>query len=80
MEDTATGMRLRDAADLLLEGIAALSQVLEEAAVAYKDVPQIGRTHGVQAEPISFGYKLLVWVDEMRRNRRRLEAARARWR
>ena len=77
VEDTATGMRLRDAADLLLEGIAALSQVLEEAAVAYKDVPQIGRTHGVQAEPITFGYKLLVWVDEMRRNRRRLEAARA---
>ncbi len=77
VEDTATGMRLRDAADLLLEGITALTQVLEEAAVAYKDVPQIGRTHGVQAEPISFGYKLLVWVDEMRRNRRRLEAARA---
>lgn len=77
VEDTATGIRLRDAADLLLEGIAALSKVLEEAAVAYKDVPQIGRTHGVQAEPITFGYKLLVWVDEMRRNRQRLEAARA---
>lgn len=77
VEDTATGIRLRDAADLLLEGIASLSQVLEEAAVTYKDVPQIGRTHGVQAEPITFGYKLLVWVDEMRRNRQRLEAARA---
>ena len=76
VEDTATGIRLRDAADLLLEGIASLSQVLEEAAVVYKDVPQIGRTHGVQAEPITFGYKLLVWVDEMRRNRQRLEAAR----
>ncbi len=77
VEDTATGIRLRDAADVLLEGIAALSHVLEAAAVKYKDVPQIGRTHGVQAEPISFGYKLLVWVDEMRRNRQRLEAARA---
>ena len=77
VEDTATGIRLRDAADVLLDGVAALSKVLEEAAVAYKDVPQIGRTHGVQAEPITFGYKLLVWVDEMRRNRRRLEAARA---
>ena len=77
VEDTATGIRLRDAADVLLEGVDELSGVLEEAAVAYKDVPQIGRTHGVQAEPITFGYKLLVWVDEMRRNRRRLEAARA---
>ena len=77
VEDTATGIRLRDAADVLLGGIDELSQVLEKAAIAYKDVPQIGRTHGVQAEPITFGYKLLVWVDEMRRNRRRLEAARA---
>ncbi len=77
VEDTATGIRLRDAADLLLAGIDALSRVLEAAAVAYKDLPQIGRTHGVQAEPISFGYKLLVWVDEMRRNRQRLAAARA---
>ncbi len=77
VEDTATGLRLRDAADVLLAEIDALSEVLEEAAVTYKDVPQIGRTHGVQAEPISFGYKLLVWVDEMRRNRARLEAARA---
>ena len=77
VEDTATGIRLRDAADVLLEDVAALGQVLEAAAVKYKDVPQIGRTHGVQAEPISFGYKLLVWVDEMRRNRQRLEAAKA---
>ena len=77
VEDTATGIRLRDAADVLLDGIDELSGVLEEAAVTYKDVPQIGRTHGVQAEPITFGYKLLVWVDEMRRNRQRLEAARA---
>lgn len=77
VEDTATGIRLRDAADVLLDGIDELSGVLEAAAVTYKDVPQIGRTHGVQAEPITFGYKLLVWVDEMRRNRQRLEAARA---
>ena len=77
VEDSATGIRLRDAADLLLAGIDALSEALEAAAVKYKDLPQIGRTHGVQAEPISFGYKLLVWVDEMRRNRARLAAARA---
>ena len=61
---------------MLLDDIDELSGVLEAAAVTYKNVPQIGRTHGVQAEPITFGYKLLVWVDEMRRNRRRLEAAR----
>ena len=74
--DTATGIQLRDAADLLLKGVDALSSVLERQAVAHRDTLCAGRTHGVHAEPTTFGLKLTVWVDEMRRNRKRLEAAR----
>jgi adenylosuccinate lyase len=74
--DTATGLQLRDACDLLLKGIDGLSAVLERQAVAHRDTLCAGRTHGVHAEPTTFGLKLAVWVDEMRRNRKRLEAAR----
>ena len=74
--DTATGLQLRDACDLLLKGIDGLSAVLERQAVVHRDTLCTGRTHGVHAEPTTFGLKLAVWVDEMRRNRRRLEAAR----
>ena len=74
--DTATGLQLRDACDLLLKDVDALSAVLEKQAVRYRDTLCAGRTHGVHAEPTTFGLKLTVWVDEMRRNRKRLEAAR----
>ena len=74
--DTATGLQLRDACDLLLAGIDRLSGVLEKQAVRYRDTLCAGRTHGVHAEPTTFGLKLTVWVDEMRRNRKRLESAR----
>jgi adenylosuccinate lyase len=74
--DTATGLQLRDACDVLLRGVDGLSAVLERQAVKYRDTLCVGRTHGVHAEPTTFGLKLTVWVDEMRRNRRRLEAAR----
>lgn len=74
--DTATGLQLRDACDLLLRGIDGLSAVLERQAVAHRDTLCTGRTHGVHAEPTTFGLKLTVWVDEMRRNRKRLEQAR----
>jgi adenylosuccinate lyase len=74
--DTATGLQLRDACDLLLKGIDGLSVVLERQAVAHRDTLCVGRTHGVHAEPTTFGLKLTVWVDEMRRNRKRLESAR----
>ncbi|MFN8508831.1 MAG: adenylosuccinate lyase, partial [Dehalococcoidia bacterium] len=74
--DTATGLQLRDAADLLLADVDALSAVLERQATAHRDTLCVGRTHGVHAEPTTFGLKLAVWVDEMRRNRERLVAAR----
>jgi adenylosuccinate lyase len=74
--DTATGLQLRDACDLLLAGVDRLSAVLERQCSKYRGTLCVGRTHGVHAEPTTFGLKLAVWVAEMRRNRKRLEAAR----
>lgn len=75
--DTANALLLRDACDLLLEKIETLLAVLKRRAFEFKSTPQIGRTHGIHAEPTSFGLTFALWYDEMRRNRRRLEAARA---
>ncbi len=74
--DTANALLLRDACDLLLGKIDALSEVLKRRAYEFKDTPQVGRTHGVHAEPTSFGLTFALWFDEMRRNRVRLLAAR----
>ncbi len=74
--DTATGLQLRDACDLLLRDIDELLAVLERQAREHRDTLCTGRTHGVHAEPTTFGLKIAVWVDEMRRNRKRLEDAR----
>src|ERR1700689_3265988 len=73
--DTAQALVLRDASRLLLEGARALLGSLERRAWEFKDTVQIGRTHGTHAEPITFGLKLALWFDEMRRNIERLEAA-----
>jgi len=74
--DTALGMQLRDASDILLRDLEALTAAVEEKARRYKDTLMMGRTHGVHAEPITFGLKLAGWVDELRRNGRRLADAR----
>src|ERR1700704_3462280 len=74
--DTANALLLRDSCDLLLRKIDALSAVLKRHAFEFKDTPQVGRTHGVHAEPTSFGLTFALWYDEMRRNRERLERAR----
>ncbi|HKP72128.1 MAG TPA: adenylosuccinate lyase, partial [Pyrinomonadaceae bacterium] len=74
--DTANALLLRDACDLLLKRIDALLEVLKRRAYEFKDTPQIGRTHGVHAEPTSFGLTFALWFDETRRNRARLERAR----
>jgi adenylosuccinate lyase len=63
---------LRDACDLLLEKIDKLRDVLKRRAIEFKDTPQVGRTHGIHAEPTSFGLSFALWFDEMRRNRERL--------
>ncbi len=74
--DTATSLQLLDAADLLDEDIQALLEALKARALEHKDTIMMGRTHGVHAEPVTFGLKLALWWDEMRRNRHRLAEAR----
>lgn len=75
--DTANALLLRESCDLLLEKIDRLMEVLRTRAQEFKHTPQIGRTHGIHAEPTSFGLVFALWYDEMRRNRRRLATARA---
>ena len=75
--DTANALLLREACDLLLPRIDALMAILKRRAYEFQDTPQIGRTHGIHAEPTSFGLVWALWYDEMRRNRVRLENARA---
>lgn len=74
--DTALALQLKEAAGLLIEDADALIKALEEKAIAHKDTIMIGRTHGVHAEPITFGLKLALWAQEMKRNRNRLEETR----
>jgi adenylosuccinate lyase len=74
--DTANALLLRDAADILLEKIDRLLDVLKRRAFEFKLTPQVGRTHGIHAEPTSFGLTFALWYDEMRRNRERLIHAR----
>jgi len=74
--DTANALLLRDASDILLKKIDGLMAVLERRAREFQHTPQVGRTHGIHAEPTSFGLTFALWFDEMRRNRTRLERAR----
>jgi adenylosuccinate lyase len=74
--DTANALLLRDSCDLLLAKTDALAGVLKRRAFEFKDTPQVGRTHGVHAEPTSFGLTFALWHDETRRNRARLTRAR----
>ncbi|MDP9365682.1 MAG: adenylosuccinate lyase [Chloroflexota bacterium] len=74
--DTALALQVRQAGDLLDAGLARLIDVVGGQAVAHKDTVMVGRTHGVHAEPTTFGLKLAVWYDELRRQRRRLDLAR----
>jgi len=74
--DTALSLQLVEAADILSEDIKVLIEVIARRAIEFKYTIMIGRTHGVHAEPITFGLKLAVWLEEMRRNQRRLADAR----
>src|SRR4030095_9788717 len=75
--DTATALQLRNAIDLLITGQERLRKALAALAVRHKDTLTIGRTHGVHAEPTSFGLKVAVWYAEAGRNVERLRRARA---
>jgi adenylosuccinate lyase len=73
--DTALSLQLVESSKILAQDIAELISVLEEKAVEHKRTLMIGRTHGVHAEPITFGLKLALWVQEMKRNAARLAEA-----
>jgi adenylosuccinate lyase len=74
--DTATCLQWLDALDFLAGQVAALRDVVTERALEHRKTVCIGRTHGIHAEPTTFGLKLLVWIDELRRHERRLSLAR----
>jgi adenylosuccinate lyase len=73
--DTAQALQINQASSLLLAGVDRLIEALRGRAFEFKQTVQIGRTHGIHAEPITFGLKLALWYDEARRDRKRLEAA-----
>jgi adenylosuccinate lyase len=73
--DTAQALLVRAASEIIRTGIDALAETLKTRAFEFKHTVQIGRTHGVHAEPITFGLKLALWYDEMHRNRTRFSAA-----
>ncbi len=73
--DTALGLQLIEAGDLLLQDMDNAIGALERLAISHKDTIMMGRTHGVHAEPITFGLKAALWWEEMRRQRVRLVAA-----
>src|SRR5437588_1570653 len=74
--DTANALLLRDACNILTRKIDALAEVLQRRALEFRDTPQVGRTHGIHAEPTSFGLSFALWYHEMKRNRERLQKAR----
>src|SRR5256885_2607185 len=74
--DTANALLLRDACDILLKKIESLLDVLKRRSFEFKNTPQIGRTHGIHAEPTSFGLTFALWYDELRGNRGGLKQAR----
>ncbi len=70
--DTAFAVQLKEAAEILLDDIDRLLAVLKKKALEHKNTLMIGRSHGIHAEPITFGLKLSIWYQEMQRNRKRL--------
>ncbi len=73
--DTSLAMQMRDAGTILLKDLEQLIEVLAERAVEFKYTLEMGRTHGIHAEPTTFGLKLLLWHQEMLRNLERLKRA-----
>jgi adenylosuccinate lyase len=73
--DTAQALQVKEASTLIRSGLVELLAVLKRRAVEFKHTPTIGRTHGIHAEPTTFGLKLLNWYAEMERNLVRFDAA-----
>ncbi|MCX6647629.1 MAG: adenylosuccinate lyase [bacterium] len=73
--DTSFSLQIMEASDVILEGLRKLREITGKQALKYKDTLCIGRTHGVHAEPITFGLKILVWYEELGRDIERIERA-----
>ena len=73
--DTSLALLLKEASELILQDLHRLLGVLKEKALQYRETLMIGRSHGVHAEPITFGLKMALWYDEMNRNLTRMERA-----
>jgi adenylosuccinate lyase len=73
--DTAQALLVRQASSIIAEDLKRLAEVLKRRAWEFKDTPMVGRTHGVHAEPITFGFKLANWYSEVRRDIARFERA-----
>ncbi len=74
--DTALALLMRDAADIIINDIETLLDVLKEQAYRYRDTPCMGRSHGIHAEPMTFGLKFALWHEDMKRNLERMKRAR----
>jgi len=75
--DSAQALLIKSASEIITSGIKQLAESLKKRALEFKDTVQIGRTHGIHAEPITFGLKLALWYDELTRNLERFEQAAA---
>src|SRR6185295_4817750 len=75
--DTAQALQMREACDLILKDLETLSEAIRDRALEHRRTPMIGRTHGVHAEPMTFGLKLALWYAEAQRDVERIERARA---
>jgi adenylosuccinate lyase len=73
--DTAQALLIKQASELIAKNLERLATVLERRAWEFKDTPMVGRTHGVHAEPITFGFKIANWYSEMQRNIARFKSA-----
>ena len=73
--DTALSIQMKQAGELILNKLDAVLEVLKKQAVRYKNTVMVGRSHGVHAEPLTYGFKLAVWYGEMLRNRERMLSA-----
>jgi adenylosuccinate lyase len=73
--DTALALLMREASDIIINDIRELMDVTEKQAYKYKDTPMIGRSHGVHAEPMTFGLKFALWYEDMKRNMARIKRA-----
>src|SRR5437660_1555924 len=75
--DTAQALQMRDACDVILTDLDALGDAIRDRAIEHRRTPMIGRTHGVHAEPMTFGLKLALWYAEVGRDIERVRRARA---